>query len=106
MRTCAAPAQTPRCGTSDFGPQSRAPASIPSRDGNDCRAFLLHDEPRSLQQAIKRDCWGCEVRHVPPTPSRVQPSAAFILVHELSREIIGKGSYLGRGSTAARVDGM
>lgn len=33
-------------------------------------------------------------------------SAAYIFVHELSREIIGKGSYLERGSTAARVDGV
>src|SRR5258707_12485190 len=33
-------------------------------------------------------------------------SAAFIFVHELSREIIGKGSYLERGSTAARVNGV
>lgn len=27
-------------------------------------------------------------------------------MHELSREIIGKGSYLERGSTAARVNGV
>ena len=33
-------------------------------------------------------------------------SAAFIFVHELSREIIGKGSYLERESTAARVNGV
>jgi hypothetical protein len=32
--------------------------------------------------------------------------AAFISVHELSREIIGKGSYLERGSTAAWVNGV
>src|SRR6266851_1396628 len=32
--------------------------------------------------------------------------AAFIFVHELGREIIGKGSYLERGATAARVNGV
>src|SRR5437660_3222247 len=37
---------------------------------------------------------------------RCSASAAFIFVHELSREIIGKGSYLERGSTAARVNGV
>src|SRR2546430_14164502 len=33
-------------------------------------------------------------------------SAAFIFVHELSREIIGKGTYLERGSTAAGENGV
>jgi hypothetical protein len=33
-------------------------------------------------------------------------SADFISVHELSREIIGKGSYLERGSTATGVNGV
>jgi hypothetical protein len=33
-------------------------------------------------------------------------SAAFIFVLELSREIIGKGSYFERGPTAARVNGV
>src|SRR5437660_4363508 len=37
---------------------------------------------------------------------RCSASAAFISVHELSREIIGKGAYLERGSTAARVNGL
>jgi hypothetical protein len=33
-------------------------------------------------------------------------SAAFVFVQELSREIIGKGSYLERWSTATRVHGV
>jgi len=37
---------------------------------------------------------------------RAQASAALILVHELRREIIGKGSYLERGSTATWVKGV
>jgi hypothetical protein len=44
-----------------------------------------------------------------PPGTRV-PSASLQLpsffVHELSREIIGKGSYLERGSTTARVNGV
>jgi hypothetical protein len=38
--------------------------------------------------------------------ANVDASAGFISVHELSREIIGKGSYLERGSTATRVNGV
>ena len=33
-------------------------------------------------------------------------SDAFIFAHELRREIIGKGSYLDRGATAGRVNGV
>jgi len=36
----------------------------------------------------------------------VDASADFISVHELSCEIIGKGSYLERGSTATGVNGV
>ena len=35
-----------------------------------------------------------------------QPFEPPSFLHELSRKIIGKGSYLERGSTAARVDGV
>jgi hypothetical protein len=38
--------------------------------------------------------------------ANVDASADFISVHELSRQIIGKGSYLERGSTTTRVNGV
>src|SRR5258705_721315 len=37
---------------------------------------------------------------------RAQASAAFTLVREVGREIVGKGSYLERWSTATRVNGV
>src|SRR5258705_7998064 len=46
------------------------------------------------------------IRRADPGSQALVGSAALNLVHELSREIIGKGSYLERGSTAARVDGV
>src|SRR4029077_5796788 len=41
-----------------------------------------------------------------PTAETEDASAAFIFVDELSREVIGKDSYLERGPTAAWVNGV
>src|SRR5947209_20432983 len=57
-----------------------------------CVTFSQHHPPLDIRSRLRG--------------FRAQASAAFILVHELSRQVIGKGSYLERGSTAPGVNGV
>ena len=95
-----------------------APPATPHLGGRAERLNPTHHARHFTRTRRGHQFWSLQVPPNSPPPKKADslcslldlvdpaPSAAFIFVHKLSRQIIRKGSYLERGSTAARINGV